>query len=49
MFGYSFTQLFFFLKHYGLIDLSFEQDFEKSIELLNKRKEHTNGSASLSR
>ena len=40
MFGYSFTQLFFFFKHYGLIDHSFEQDFEKSIELLNKRKKH---------
>ena len=40
MFGYSFTQLFFLFKHYGLIDHSFEQDFEKSIELLNKRKDH---------
>lgn len=40
MFGYSFTQLFFFFKHYGLIDNSFEADFEKSIELLNNRKEH---------
>ena len=39
MFGYSFTQLFFLFKHYGLIDHSFEQDFEKSIKLLNNRKE----------
>jgi len=45
MFGYSFTQLFFFFNHYGLIDKSFEHDFEKSIELLNKRKEHIQSEA----
>ena len=45
MFGYSFTQLFFFFNHYGLIDNSFEHDFEKSIELLNRRKEHIQSEA----
>ncbi len=40
MFGYSFTQLFFLFKYYRLIDHSFEQDFEKSIKLLNNRKKH---------
>ena len=31
MFGYSFTQLFFLLNHYGFIDNSFVSEFEKSI------------------
>ncbi len=35
MFGYSFTQLFFILHHYGLIDDSFQLDFEKGIALLD--------------
>lgn len=45
MFGYSFTQLFFFFQHYGLIDNSFEADFEASIQLLNDRKEQIQAQA----
>lgn len=39
MFGYSFTQLFFILKNYGIIDNSFEEDFEISIKLLSDKKD----------
>jgi glucose/mannose-6-phosphate isomerase len=39
MFGYSFTQLFFLLNHYGLIDQSFMSEFEKGINLLNSEEE----------
>ena len=45
MFGYSFTQLFFLLNHYGLIDNSFENQFEKSITLLNDRQDHIQSEA----
>ncbi|MBC8464240.1 MAG: bifunctional phosphoglucose/phosphomannose isomerase [Bacteroidetes bacterium] len=45
MFAYSFTQLFFFLNHYGLIDNSFENIFEKSITLLNDRQDHIRSEA----
>lgn len=45
MFGFSFTQLFFLFRHYGFIDNSFEMEFGKSIELLNKRKEHIQAEA----
>jgi len=38
MFGYAFTELFYVLNHYGIIDDSFQTDFEKSIELLDKEK-----------
>ena len=38
MFGYAFTELFFMLNHYGVIDNSFQRDFERSIELLEKEK-----------
>ena len=39
MFGYSFTQLFFMLNHYGLISDNFKNDFEKAINLLIDNKE----------
>ena len=39
MFGYSFTQLFFILHHYGLIDDSFQLEFEKGITLLGECEE----------
>lgn len=45
MFAYSFTQLFFFLNHYSLIDNSFENLFEKSITLLNDRQDHIQSEA----
>ena len=38
MFGYAFTELFFMLNHYGIIDDSFKSDFTKAIELLNTEK-----------
>jgi len=38
MFGYAFTELFFILNHYGIIDGSFKADFEKTITLLNAEK-----------
>ena len=40
MFGYAFTELFFVLNHYGIIDDSFQSDFEKSISLLDLEKEN---------
>ena len=39
MFGYAFTELFFILNHYGIIDDAFKNDFEKTITLLNAEKE----------
>ena len=39
MFGYSFTQLFFLLNHYGLIDNSFMSEFKKGIALLDSQEE----------
>ena len=38
MFGYAFTELFFILNHYNLIDDSFKSDFEKAIALLDTEK-----------
>ena len=38
MFGYAFTELFFMLNHYNLIDYSFKSDFEKAIALLDTEK-----------
>jgi len=38
MFGYAFTELFFMLNHYGIIDADFEADFEKAINLLDLEK-----------
>jgi glucose/mannose-6-phosphate isomerase len=38
MFGYAFTELFFILNHYGIIDGSFKADFEKTITLLDAEK-----------
>jgi hypothetical protein len=38
MFGYAFTELFFMLNHYGIIDADFETDFEKAIDLLDLEK-----------
>ena len=40
MFGYAFTELFFVLSHYGIINHSFKNDFEKAILLLNREKEN---------
>ena len=39
MFGYAFTELFYVLNHYGIIDNSFKSDFINSISLLNSEKE----------
>ncbi len=39
MFGYAFTELFYVLNHYGIIDKSFKSDFINSITLLNSEKE----------
>jgi len=38
MFGYAFTELFFMLNHYGIIDDSFKSDFDKAIPLLDTEK-----------
>ena len=38
MFGYAFTELFFILHHYGIIDDSFKSDFTNSIKLLDTEK-----------
>lgn len=38
MFGYAFTELFYVLTHYGIIDESFKADFEKAINLLDAEK-----------
>ena len=38
MFGYAFTELFFMLNHYGIIDDSFKSDFTKAIEILDTEK-----------
>ena len=38
MFGYAFTELFFMLNHYGIIDDSFKADFDKAITLLDTEK-----------
>lgn len=38
--GYSLTQLFFMLRHYGIIGSSFEGEFTKAIALLNNEEEN---------
>ncbi len=38
MFGYAFTELFYILNHYGVIDDFFKSDFEKAIRLLDAEK-----------
>ena len=40
MFGYAFTELFFMLNHYGVIDNYFKKDFEKAISLIDNEKTH---------
>jgi glucose/mannose-6-phosphate isomerase len=40
MFGYGFTQLFFVLNNYGIINDSFKADFENSILLINTEQEN---------
>ena len=40
MFGYSFTQLFYLLNHYNIIDLSFVKELKKSISLLVKNEKN---------
>jgi len=39
MFGYGFTQLFFILDNYGIINESFKVDFKKAISLINTEQE----------
>ena len=39
MFGYAFTEIFFLLNHYGIINSTFKSDFEKAIILLDDEKE----------
>ena len=38
MFGYAFTELFFMLHHYRIIDDSFKTDFDKAITLIDSEK-----------
>ena len=38
MFGYAFTELFFILNHYKIIDLSFKNEFKNAIILLDSEK-----------
>ncbi len=38
MFGYAFTELFYMLNHYAIIDDSFKSDFKKGIRLLENEK-----------
>ncbi len=38
-FGYSFTQLFYILHYYGLVDNSFESDLNHAIQALNTEKD----------
>jgi glucose/mannose-6-phosphate isomerase len=38
MFGYAFTELFFMLNHYGIIDDSFKSDFDQAITLIDTEK-----------
>ena len=38
MFGYAFTEIFYMLNHYNIIDDFFKSDFEKAIDLLNVKK-----------
>lgn len=45
MFGYAFTELFFILNHYSIIDNSFLNDFSKSINLLDQNKEEIKSKA----
>ena len=39
MFGYGFTELFFLLNHYGIIESCFKEDFKKGIGLLDNQRE----------
>jgi len=39
MFGYAFTELFYVLNFYGIIDSSFKGDFKKAIQILNTEKQ----------
>ena len=39
MFGYAFTELFYVLNHYGVIDDSFQNDFKNAIQILNTEKQ----------
>lgn len=45
MFGYSMTQLFFLLKHYGVISESFEAEMDAAIALLDAEEEATRAAA----
>jgi len=45
MFGYAFTELFFMLNHYRIIDDSFKSDFNNAIELLNTEKNNIQNQA----
>ena len=39
MFGYGFTELFFVLNNYNIIDDSFKEDFANAIRLLEKEQD----------
>ena len=45
MFGYAFTELFFLLDHYGIINSYFKRDFEKGIVLLENHQKEIKKSA----
>ena len=45
MFGYSFIEIFYMLKHYKIIDDSFISDFTKAIKLLDAEKSDIQGQA----
>lgn len=45
MFGYSFTQLFYALHHYKIINASFKSDLKKSISLLESSRKKISDSA----
>ena len=40
MFGYAFTELFFMLYHYGIIEDFFKEDFNKAIKLIDIEKSY---------
>ena len=45
MFGYAFTELFFILYHYSIINNSFKNQFKKAISLLNNEQKNIKGKA----
>ena len=45
MFGYAFTELFYMLNHYGVINNSFKSDLERAIDLLDSEKSNIQNQA----